>query len=74
MQKNQNEPQNIPNEVKAALKNMALENGLYAQVVMTRIRKLDYKTEKDIKKLPSTISKKKNIGLILIMSGWKKIS
>ena len=31
---NPNKSQNIQNEVKAYLKNMALENGLYAQVVM----------------------------------------
>ena len=45
--KNQNEPQNIPNEFKSALKKMALENGLYAQVVMIRRTELDDKKEKD---------------------------
>ena len=41
-----NEPQNILNEVKADLKKMALENGLYAQVVMISRRGLDDKNEK----------------------------
>ena len=31
---NPNGPQNIPNKVRAAFKNMSLEIGLYAQVVM----------------------------------------
>ena len=31
---NKNEPQNIPNKIKAALKKMAMEQGLYPQVVM----------------------------------------
>ena len=35
---NPNEPQNIPSEVKAALKKMATENGLYAQVGMIHQR------------------------------------
>ena len=41
-----NDPRNIPNEVKAVFKNMALENGLYIQVVMIRIRELDDKKDK----------------------------
>ena len=45
-----NEPQNIPNLVKAAFKNMALEQGLYAQVVMISRRNLDDIKEKDNKK------------------------
>ena len=45
--KKQNEPQNIKNDVKAAFKNMALENGLCAQVVMIRRRELDDKKEKE---------------------------
>ena len=40
---NPNEPQNIPNEVRAAFNNMALENGLYAQAVMVHRRDLDDK-------------------------------
>ena len=31
-----NETQNIPNEIKSAFKKMAIEKGLYAQVVMIR--------------------------------------
>ena len=48
---NPNGPQNIPNEVKADLKKMALENGLYAQVVMIRRRELDNNKEKDKTKI-----------------------
>ena len=33
---NPNEPQNIPNEINAALQNIATEQGLYAQVVIIR--------------------------------------
>ena len=50
---------------------MALENGLYAQVVMIRTRESDDKKEKD--KTKNITSKdnqqEQNIGLILIMSG-----
>ena len=46
-----NEPQNIPNEVKSALKKVYLENGLYAQVVMIHRIESDDKNEKDKKKI-----------------------
>ena len=53
---------------------MALENGLYTQVVMIRRRELYDKKEKD--KTKNITSKdnqqEQNIGLILIMSEWKK--
>ena len=35
---NQNESQNIPNDIKVSLEKMAMERGLYAQVVMIRRR------------------------------------
>ena len=44
---NPNEPQNIPSEFKADFKTMAMENGLYAQVVMILRRESDDKKEKD---------------------------
>ena len=49
---------------------MALENGLYAQVIMIRRRNLDYIREKDeTEKLSSKENQQEqNIGLILIMS------
>ena len=53
------------------LKNMVLEQGLYAKVVMICRRNFDDIKEKDkTKKLNSTDNQQKqNIGLILIMSG-----
>ena len=54
---------------------MALEQGLYAQVLMIHIRESDdikekYKTKNIASK---DNQQEKNIGLILIMSGWKII-
>ena len=63
-------------EVRAAFKNMTLENGLYSQVVITLRRELDDK-KKNIRQKNITSKDNKqeqNIGLILIMSGRKKIS
>ena len=50
---------------------MALENGLYAQVVMILRRELDDKKEKIRQKnlTSKDNQKEQNIGLILIMSG-----
>ena len=51
-------------------KELALENGLYAQVVIIRRTESDYKREKDkTKKTSKDTQKEKNIGSILIMSG-----
>ena len=44
---NPNNPQNITSEIKAALKNMALEQEFYAQVVMIRQKESDNKKEKE---------------------------
>ena len=44
---NPNEPQNILNKTKAALKKKAMKNGLYAQVVMIHRRDSENKKEKE---------------------------
>ena len=68
---NPNEPQNIPNKTKAALKKMAMEQELYARMVMIRLRDSDDKKEN--KKLRNITSKEnqkyQDVGSILIMSG-----
>ena len=43
---NPNSPQNIPSEVKVALKIMSMEQGVYAQVVMICRKESDNKKEK----------------------------
>ena len=55
---------------------MDLENGLYAQVVMIRRREFGDKKEKDEAKNITfkENQQKQKIGLILTMSGRKKIS
>ena len=68
---NPNEPQNIPNEIKADLFLMAMEQGLYVQVVMIRQRESDDKSKN---KRPRNIISKENqqdqdVGLHLIMGG-----
>ena len=68
---NPNKPQNIPNEVRSDFRNMALENGLYAQVVMILRRGLDDKNKKIRQKYITSKEnqQEQNIGLILIMIG-----
>ena len=65
-----NSNQNIPNWFKESFKNMAMENGLYAQVFMIRRRELDSKKEKTRQKYITSKENQQepNIDSILIMS------